>query len=122
MIDEMVALLKKEQDEDDGKKACCTKSFGQTEDEAKVSAQHASSHRDAIADYKDQLSNTDARIERIAGEIVDVPIPQVMEETVDAVKLNPQDNVSGANGCRTSFTDSGGNWGCDPAHSFRSRR
>ena len=47
-----------------------------TEYEAKVLAHQVSGHRDAIADYKDQLSNTDARIERIAGEITDVPTPQ----------------------------------------------
>ena len=46
MIDEVMTLTKAEQDDDDGKKACGIKSFGQTED-------------------KDQLSNTDARIERI---------------------------------------------------------
>ena len=40
----------------------CIQSFGQTEDEDKVSTHQISGHRDAIADYKDQLSNTDARI------------------------------------------------------------
>ena len=34
MIDETVALLKAEWGEDDGKKAYCTESFGQTEDES----------------------------------------------------------------------------------------
>ena len=56
----MVTLLKAEQGEDDGKKVCCIKRFGQTEDEGKVLPHHVSGHRDATADYKDQLSNTDA--------------------------------------------------------------
>ena len=41
-----------------------------------------SGHRDSIADYKDQLSNTDARIERIVEKTIDVPVPRVMGETV----------------------------------------
>ena len=55
MIDEMVTWVKAEQGEDDGKKACCTESFGQTEDEAKVLAHQGSGHRDVITGYKDQL-------------------------------------------------------------------
>ena len=86
-------MLEAEQGEDDSKKAYCIKSIGQTEDEDNVSAHHISGHRDAIADYKDQLSNTDARIERIVEETIDVPVPRVMGETVEAVKLIPQDKV-----------------------------
>ena len=56
MVDEMVTLLKAEQGEDDGKKACCIESFGQRKDEGKVLAHQVSDHRDATADNKDQLS------------------------------------------------------------------
>ena len=93
MIDEVVTLLKAEQGEDDGKKGHCAESFGQTEDEAKVLGHQVSGHRDATAEYKDQLSNTDARIERTVEETIDVPTPQVMKETVEDVKLNPQEKV-----------------------------
>ena len=93
MMNETVTLLKEEQGEDDGEEASCIKSFGQMKNEAKVLAHRISGHRDAIADYKDQRSNAHARIERIAEEIIDVLIPQVMEETVEAVKLILQDKV-----------------------------
>ena len=45
VIDEAVILLKAEQGEDDGKKAYCTESFGQTKDDAKVLSQQVSGHR-----------------------------------------------------------------------------
>ena len=87
VIDETVILLKAEQGEDDDKKACCTESFDQTED--KTLTRHISCHRNAIADYKDQLSNTaipsmpHERIkERIVEETIDVFVPQVMKEPV----------------------------------------
>ena len=69
------------------------KSFGQTEDEGTVLAHQVSGHRDATADNKDQLSNTDARVERIVEEIIDVHIEQVMKKTVEAAKVIPQDKV-----------------------------
>ena len=93
LIDETVTLLEAEQGEDDSKEAYCIKNIGQTEDEDNVSAHHISGHRDAVADFKDQLSNTDARIERIVEETIDVHVPRVMGETVEAVKLIPQDKV-----------------------------
>ena len=62
MIDEVVTLLKAEQGENDRKKACCIKSFGHTEDEAKILAHQICDHREAIADYSDQLSNLHERI------------------------------------------------------------
>ena len=45
---------------------------------------------DAIADYQDQLFNTD---ERIVEETIDVPIPQVTEETVEVAKHIPREWV-----------------------------
>ena len=63
--DEMVTLLKEEQCEDDSKKTYCIKSFDETEDEAKVSARQIDGHKDAMEDYKDQLANTDERIEAV---------------------------------------------------------
>ena len=71
----------------------CIKSFGQTEDEAEVLAHQISGHRDATADSEDQLSDTDARIERIPEEIIDVHVQRVTEETVVGEKHNPQERV-----------------------------
>ena len=62
MIEEVVTLLKAEQGENDGKKACCIKSFGHTEHEVKILAHQICDHREAIADYSDQLSNLHERI------------------------------------------------------------
>ena len=66
-------------------------------DEAEALTHQISGHRDAIADYKDQLSNTaipsmpqERFQERIVEETTDVFVPQVMKE---AVKLIPQDNL-----------------------------
>ena len=59
-INDMVTLLKAEQSEDDSKKAYGIKRFDETDDEASDPA-----HEDAIENYKDQLSNTDARIEAV---------------------------------------------------------
>ena len=74
-------MLKAEQGEDDGKKACCIKSFGQTKDEAKVVAHEISSHKDAIVDSKDQLSNTGARIDAVQKSIseFDVSVTKASE-------------------------------------------
>ena len=90
MIDETVTVLKAEWSEDDGKKACCIKSIDHTEDEAKVLAHQICDNRETIADHKDQLSNPD---ECTVEEIIDVPIPQLMDETIEAVKLIPHDKV-----------------------------
>ena len=96
MIDETVTLLKDKQGEYDGNKTYCIKGFGQMEDEAKVLAHQVSGHRDAIADYKNQLSNTDACIERnehIIEDLIDVHVPQVTEEAAEVVKHIPQERV-----------------------------
>ena len=117
MIDETVPLVKAELGEDDGKKANCTESFGQTEDEAKILTHEVSGRRDAIADTKEQLSNVDGSIaaveksiseldesvahetvqerilERIVEEIIGFPFPQVMEKIVEVGKVIPQERI-----------------------------
>ena len=52
------------------KKAYCSKGFDETEDEATMSARQIAHHKDAIEDYKDQLSNTEGRIE-VARKSID---------------------------------------------------
>ena len=69
MIDEMVTLLGAEQVGDDNKKAYCVKSFDERDDEAKAPARQIAGHKDAIDDYKDQLSSKDAHIEAMQKSI-----------------------------------------------------
>ena len=81
-----IEQFKDKQGEYDGNKTYCTK----------VLAHQVSGHRDAIADYKDQLSNTDACIERnehIIEDLIDVPVPCVKEEIPEALKHIPQERV-----------------------------
>ena len=49
VIDEMVTWVKAEQGEDDGKKACCTESFGQTEFESPMSKSRKPSPKSVCA-------------------------------------------------------------------------
>ena len=117
MIDEKVTLPKAEQGDDDGKKTYYIKGFDQTEDKDKVSTRQIKGHKDTIDDCNDQLSNTDGRIEavekslselnesvahavlqegiheHIVEEIIDVPVPEMMEETIEVVQHNPQKQV-----------------------------
>ena len=67
-------MTKAEQDDDDGKKACGIKSFGQTED-------------------KDQLSNTDERVECIVEKIIDDHVLRVTDDVVEGVKCTAQERV-----------------------------
>ena len=60
MIDEMVTLLKAEQSEDDSRKEYCIKCFDETR-----GRRQRSIHKHAIKSYKDQLSNTDDRVEAL---------------------------------------------------------
>ena len=60
MIDEMVTLLKAEQSEDDSRKEYCIKSFDETRGRGQ-----RSSHKDAVKSCKDQMSNTDDRVEAL---------------------------------------------------------
>ena len=84
-------LLKEEQGEDDGKKAYCTKSFGQTDDEAKVLAYQVSGHIVFSAYSFDKSWVKTIEVEKVACpervserivEQVDVPVPVVGQEQV----------------------------------------
>ena len=74
MMNEVMTLTKAEQDNDDSKKACGIKSFGQTKD-------------------KDQSSNTDARIERIVEKIIDDHVLRETDNVVEGVKRSAQERV-----------------------------
>ena len=57
-------------------------------------------HKDTTDDCNDQLSNTDGCIEAEEGtqehiddEIINAPVPEMMEETVEVVQHNPQEQV-----------------------------
>ena len=60
MIDDMVTLLKAEQSEDDSREEYCIKGFDETRGRGQ-----RSSHKDAVKSSKDQLSNTDGRVEAL---------------------------------------------------------
>ena len=81
MIDEVATLLEAEQGEDDGKKACCIKSFGQTKDVMEEIME--------VIPWMPQERTQ----ERIVEETTHVPIPQVMEESIEVVKHIPQEQV-----------------------------
>jgi len=72
MIEEMVALLKAEQGDDDSKKAYCLENFDKTEDDAKALAKTIGGHKDAIQEYQDQLSNTADRIAVVQKSIAEL--------------------------------------------------
>merc|ERR1719273_2792076 len=62
MIDDMVALLAKEQTDDDNKKAYCEAELDKAEDEAKVLAQ-------TIADLEKAIEDTNGMIATLTDEI-----------------------------------------------------
>ena len=81
ITDEMMALPKMEQGEDDDKKVYCVKSFDQTEDKAKVLAHHIGGRQDMIEDYNgDQLSSIDVRIEGMQKSISEL-VESVSQES-----------------------------------------
>ena len=72
IIEEMVALLKVEQGDDDSKKAYCLENFDKTENDAKALAKTIAGHKDAIQEYQDQLSNTVDRIAVVQSSIAEL--------------------------------------------------
>jgi chromosome segregation ATPase len=65
LIDELVAQLKKEQEEDDQKKDYCNAEFDKTEDKAKMLANDISDTETAIDDATESISNLKASIEAL---------------------------------------------------------
>eukprot|EP00929_Paragymnodinium_shiwhaense_P078841 TRINITY_DN408_c2_g4_i1.p2 TRINITY_DN408_c2_g4~~TRINITY_DN408_c2_g4_i1.p2 ORF type:complete len:724 (-),score=335.41 TRINITY_DN408_c2_g4_i1:93-2264(-) len=69
MIDNMVALLKKEQYEDDAKKDYCATQFDQMDDKKKGLEQGLADHETAIADAEESLETTAAEIKALTAGV-----------------------------------------------------
>jgi len=82
MIDDMVALLAKEQKDDDEKKAYCNAELDKTEDEGKVLAA-------SIADIEKMLEDAASSIENLADEItaLEAGIKELDSQVVKATAL-----------------------------------
>ena len=65
MTDEMVALLRQEQAEEDGEQRYHADGVDETEDEGKTSVADVQSPQGAISDFKNQLDATGARLEAV---------------------------------------------------------
>merc|ERR1719262_98848 len=69
MIDEMVATLKTEQNDDDHKKEYCAKQFDQADDKKKGLERSVSDLETAIADAKDGIATTQDEIKALGAGI-----------------------------------------------------
>merc|ERR1719353_2835431 len=91
MIDDMVALLGKEQQDDDDKKEYCEKLIDQTEDNLKALELSVSDLGKAIADYKESIATLTEEIEGLEDGIKALD-KQVAEATEDR-KEEHEENV-----------------------------
>jgi len=91
MIDDMVALLGKEQTDDDQKKEYCEKQIDHTEDNLKSLELSVSDLGKAIDDYKEKIATTKEEIEALSDGIRALD-KQVAEATEDR-KEEHQENV-----------------------------
>merc|ERR1719174_3112611 len=91
MIDDMVTLLGKEQQDDNDKKEYCEKLIDQTEDNLKELELSVSDLGKAIADYKERIDTLAEEIEALEKGIKDLD-KQVAEAT-DERKEEHEDNV-----------------------------
>mmetsp|Transcript_105043 Transcript_105043/g.181552 ORF Transcript_105043/g.181552 Transcript_105043/m.181552 type:complete len:681 (+) Transcript_105043:60-2102(+) len=69
MIDEMVATLKAEQSDDDGKKEYCATQFDQTEDKLKAAEQNLADLETSIADTEESIATVTSEIDAIETSI-----------------------------------------------------
>merc|ERR1719313_1316462 len=91
MIDDMVTLLGKEQQDDNDKKEYCEKMIDQTEDNLKQLELSVSDLGKAIADYKERIATLKEEIEALEKGIKDLD-EQVAEATEDR-KEEHEENV-----------------------------
>jgi len=88
MVDDMAALLKKEQASDSRKKAYCEKNVDETEDEFKELQQDVKDLDKAIADHKENIKSMSAELESLTKGIVDLD-----KEVAAATKNRRDDNT-----------------------------
>merc|ERR1719364_320741 len=91
MIDDMVALLKKEQQDDNDKQEYCEKMIDQTEDNLKALELSVSDLGKAIADYKESIATLSDEIKALEDGIKSLD-KQVAEATEDR-KEEHEENV-----------------------------
>merc|ERR1712224_627619 len=100
MIDDMIALLKKEQVTDDDKKAYCDQLIDETEDKVKALELSVSDLSKAIADHKETIATLTEDIEALADGIkaldkqVAEATEQRKEEHTEAVETLASDNAA----------------------------
>jgi len=100
MIDDMIALLKKEQVTDDDKKAYCDQLIDETEDKVKSLELSVSDLAKAIADHKETIATLTEEIEALADGIkaldkqVAEATEQRKEEHADSVETLANDNAA----------------------------
>merc|ERR1719198_1071510 len=92
MIDDMVALLGKEQQDDDSKKEYCENLLDRTEDDLKSLELSVSDLGKAIADYKERIGTLGEEIEALSDGIKALD-KQVAEATEDR-KEEHEENVA----------------------------
>jgi len=88
MIDEMVALLQKEQGEDESKKVYCLKEFDDTEDEKKALDRSIGKLQAEIADNKGDLETLTEDIANLRKSIQDLD-----KEVAEATEIRKKENV-----------------------------
>merc|ERR1719277_3001721 len=88
MIDEMVANLKKEQGDDDSKKAYCEKSLDETDDKKKVLQQ-------SISDSEVAIEEMEGSIEKLTEEIaaLEAGIKELDKAVVEATVQRKDENA-----------------------------
>jgi len=89
MIDDMTALLKKEQVDDDKKKAYCAKSFDKAEDEMKELSRSEDDLKKAIADEKESVATV---TEEIAS--LEEGIEALDKSVAEATKNRKEENAA----------------------------
>merc|ERR1719271_2200353 len=91
MISDMVALLKKEQQDDNDKKEYCEKLIDKTEDDLKALELTVSDLGKAIADYKESIATLAEEIEGLEDGIkaLDKQVAEATEER----KTEHEENV-----------------------------
>merc|ERR1719498_15424 len=100
MIDEMVATLKKEQNDDDHKKEYCAKQFDLSDDKKKSLERSVSDLETAIEEQKEGISTTKSEIEALEKSIkaldkaVAEATEQRKEENEDFTELMASDSAA----------------------------
>merc|ERR1719273_2684475 len=88
MIDDMVALLAKEQTDDDNKKAYCEAELDKAEDEAKMLAQ-------TISDLEKAIEDTNGMIAKLTDEIAALVagIKELDKQVAEATQVRSEENA-----------------------------